>query len=578
MIKEIIKGLVIAIIAILFTASIAQAITLWYLDGTTLKPVDSSWTVSGISVGALFESVSNMSTTTNETKGDILIATSTDGYTNLAIGNTGDLLIVTGGTLGYRATSTLDFLGTSDINTYSKLNTIVAGATLTHNGLIDSYNELNTIVTDQTLTHNGLINTYSELNTIVADQTLTHNGLINTFSEIDAIVADKSLLNTADYFSITAFNFTRSSSTDATTTNFSIAGLAGGGTQCLQIDNTGNVSATGASCGGISNSLTKGYVIIGDGDGTAAATSTMTIDPDTGNVVIKGTLDMGNNALNNAGAAGNDLGSSNTLVATTMSGAIAMGSNDITGGATFNATKYALANMFLDEKDSSTMQVRNTADNAYLDFWALGFKANGTLTVGASDTANSGDIRMRNNQYINMRNAANDGNVSSLKVNTSDRVEFGTDIEGLVVITSLEIPNAANPTVNATGEVAIDTTSDQLKYYGTAVRVIVPFSYPAFTYTTTSWNGTTTIALGTAFINETWSATQCFTNAGSLSFRFNDGTNYMDWTNASTTVGNTALTTNNTFITKETRYITVGSPLSGPNSISCTVKKSYDPD
>lgn len=42
------------------------------------------------------------------------------------------------------------------------------------------------------------IDTYSELNTIVADVTLTHNGLIDTFAELDAIVADKPLVNTAD--------------------------------------------------------------------------------------------------------------------------------------------------------------------------------------------------------------------------------------------------------------------------------------------------------------------------------------------------------------------------------------------
>ena len=48
------------------------------------------------------------------------------------------------------------------------------------------------------------IDTYSELNTIVADQTLTHNGLIDTFAELDAIVADKALLNTADTKTITA--------------------------------------------------------------------------------------------------------------------------------------------------------------------------------------------------------------------------------------------------------------------------------------------------------------------------------------------------------------------------------------
>ena len=38
--------------------------------------------------------------------------------------------------------------------------------------------------------------------------------------------------------------------------------------------------------------------------------------------------------------------------------------------------------------------------------------------------------------------------------------------------TSFEIPNAASPTVNVTGKIALDTTSDQIKYYGAAERVL----------------------------------------------------------------------------------------------------------
>ena len=38
--------------------------------------------------------------------------------------------------------------------------------------------------------------------------------------------------------------------------------------------------------------------------------------------------------------------------------------------------------------------------------------------------------------------------------------------------TSLEVPNGASPTVDAAGEIAVDTTSDQLIYYGAAKRVL----------------------------------------------------------------------------------------------------------
>jgi hypothetical protein len=39
---------------------------------------------------------------------------------------------------------------------------------------------------------------------------------------------------------------------------------------------------------------------------------------------------------------------------------------------------------------------------------------------------------------------------------------------------SLEVPNGASPTVDAAGEIAVDTTTDQLQYYGGSKRVISP--------------------------------------------------------------------------------------------------------
>ncbi len=104
------------------------------------------------------------------------------------------------------------------------------------------------------------------------------------------------------------------------------------------------------------------------------------------------------------------------------------------------------------------------------------------------------------------------------------------------------------------------------------------FLYPAFTYATSSWSGTTTVALGAAVINETWLTASCFTSAGGVAFRFNDGTNNMNWLTATTSgsfVDQRTLSTNNSFTIGEKRYITVGSPETSPTSISCTIKKQY---
>lgn len=147
--------------------------------------------------------------------------------------------------------------------------------------------------------------------------------------------------------------------------------------------------------------------------------------------------------------------------------------------------------------------------------------------------------------------------------------------------TSVEIPNGTGPTVDATGELAWDTTSGQMKVYdGSATRVLSNgFTYPAFSYsTTTAWTGTTTIPLGPAFVAETWSGVQCFTDAGTLNVSFYDGTNRMDMLNASTTVGTFSLSTNNTFTAAEKRYVDIGTPASSPTKVACTVKKAITAD
>jgi len=149
------------------------------------------------------------------------------------------------------------------------------------------------------------------------------------------------------------------------------------------------------------------------------------------------------------------------------------------------------------------------------------------------------------------------------------------------VSTQATIPYGASPTVSTNGDIGIDSTSNQFKYQsGSATRVLGNGNfYPSFTVSTsTAWTGSTTVALGTAFIAETWNAVQCFTDAGTLNVVFNDGTNNMNLFSGSTTVGTVALSSNNTFTASEKRYVTIGTPATSPTSISCSVSKSYTAD
>ncbi|MCA9408903.1 MAG: hypothetical protein KC733_09445, partial [Candidatus Omnitrophica bacterium] len=89
-----------------------------------------------------------------------------------------------------------------------------------------------------------------------------------------------------------------------------------------------------------------------------------------------------------------------------------------------------------------------------------------------------------------------DTNVDSLLVNTTDFVVIGggnvgvgtsgpaydLDVNGTVnVATSIEIPSGTGPTVDAEGEIAIDTTDDQFVYFGGAKRVLSFKQMKAFT-------------------------------------------------------------------------------------------------
>lgn len=147
--------------------------------------------------------------------------------------------------------------------------------------------------------------------------------------------------------------------------------------------------------------------------------------------------------------------------------------------------------------------------------------------------------------------------------------------------TSFEIPNSSSQSPTTAGQIALDTTSNQVKYGdGSNTKVLGNgYQYASFSYaTSTAWTGTTTIPLGPAGVGETWSQVQCFTDAGTLQVSLYDGSNRMNFMNASTTVGIVGLTTNNTFTLSEKRYADVGTPASSPTKISCTVRKEISAD
>lgn len=190
----------------------------------------------------------------------------------------------------------------------------------------------------------------------------------------------------------------------------------------------------------------------------------------------------------------------------------------------------------------------------------LDISAQSNLTCGTNCTLTGDDISV-DDAFI---------------LNTGD---VGTGAYDFGGASAFEIVNGASPTVDATGELAVDTTSDQFVYYGASEKKqIVPFYTTGFTYATTSWTATTTIFMAPAMAAQTWNTAKCETSVGTLNVVVNDGTNNSNLLNASTTIGTFTLSSNNSFTSSETIRVDIGTPASSPVKIACRFKYVYDAD
>lgn len=172
------------------------------------------------------------------------------------------------------------------------------------------------------------------------------------------------------------------------------------------------------------------------------------------------------------------------------------------------------------------------------------------------------------------------GVITANSINATSTTQTSTFSGILAVLTRLITVISATFTPTTEGEIGIDSSGPtQLKYFaGGAVRTLTPARFASWSYaTSTAWTGTTTRQLGPAGMNETWGDVKCFTDTGTVQVSVYDGTNRMNWINASTTVGTTTLSSNNAFVQSEKRYVDLGTPASSPTQVSCTATITTDP-
>ncbi len=179
-----------------------------------------------------------------------------------------------------------------------------------------------------------------------------------------------------------------------------------------------------------------------------------------------------------------------------------------------------------------------------------------------------------------LANIASFGQTATSTFN-SDGGLTGLGVFDLGGASSFELPNGTGPTVDAAGETAVDTTSDQFIYFGASTkRVLQPFQNLGFAYaTSTTWTGTSTLRIGPSPAAITVDHAYCETDTGTVGVSLYDGTNRANYiVTASTTINKFAYSSNNTFTAGETIRVDVGTPASTPTTLSCRFMYTYTAD
>lgn len=153
-------------------------------------------------------------------------------------------------------------------------------------------------------------------------------------------------------------------------------------------------------------------------------------------------------------------------------------------------------------------------------------------------------------------------------------------------ITSFEIPNGASPTVNATGEIAVDTSSPngQLQIdMGTSTVAFVPDFDKSWSVASSSPDGSSNTFDTATTTWEVWHPSRpvtlnsiyCETDVGTLYARVGDGTNWTEGVACSATPTADESLNNNTFTAREDVIIEIGTSATSPDWVTVDLNFNY---
>ena len=229
---------------------------------------------------------------------------------------------------------------------------------------------------------------------------------------------------------------------------------------------------------------------------------------------------------------------------------------------------FTFTNQTGAQSTSTTIAITGFASTSAL---TISDSRSGVLIGSATGRVSSVGVQTCTNQFVRAMSAAYVATCNTIvpaDVDKTQTWDFGS-ASGFV------IPQGSAPTVDATGEIALDTTNSQIvNYNGSAVMAHDPRRPISFGYsTTTAWTGSTTPFVIPMPYAMTFSSVQCKTDAGTLNVQVSYGqpaTN-LAMNPASTTMGTWTWTTSNTPPAATTTSITFGTPASSPTRIDCTV-------
>jgi len=174
-----------------------------------------------------------------------------------------------------------------------------------------------------------------------------------------------------------------------------------------------------------------------------------------------------------------------------------------------------------------------------------------------------------------------------LIVNASSTIPFLT-MTNSTTTGKMYIPNSATQTLAEAGQMAIDSTSAQLKYFSGVQNIIVPQQTKAITYgssTLAIWgdydsSGTSTMPITAIYRAVTLARVYCYVSSGtSVVIAVGDGTNLGE-SIVCTASGqeDDGTLTNNTFTSREQMKVNIGSQAGNPNGVTIVIDFLYNED